>query len=198
MKTQLKKKEEVILVIRKHWFSLIFPIMISLVVTSLVIVVNGIEIIGFLILIPVVIYLIYMVLYRNSDVWIVTTLRVIDEYGVFTVNSKETPLDKINNVSYHKSFLGRIFGFGNVVIQSAAESGATTHILIEKPELLKDTITEYQELYKEKYWRMQTQGLTDFSQLNIVEEIEKLYALKERGIINEKEFELGKSKILNN
>lgn len=167
-------------------------------VTSLVIVVNGIEIIGFLILIPVVIYLIYMVLYRNSDVWIVTTLRVIDEYGVFTVNSKETPLDKINNVSYHKSFLGRIFGFGNVVIQSAAESGATTHILIEKPELLKDTITEYQELYKEKYWRMQTQGLTDFSQLNIVEEIEKLYALKERGIINEKEFELGKSKILNN
>lgn len=198
MKTQLKKNEEVILVIRKHWFSLIFPIMISLVVTSLVIVVNGIEIIGFLILIPVVIYLIYMVLYRNSDVWIVTTLRVIDEYGVFTVNSKETPLDKINNVSYHKSFLGRIFGFGNVVIQSAAESGATTHILIEKPELLKDTITEYQELYKEKYWRMQTQGLTDFSKLNIVEEIEKLYALKERGIINEKEFELGKSKILNN
>ncbi len=75
-------------------------------------------------------------------------MRIIDEHGVFSSNSKETPLDKINNVSFSQSLLGRIFNYGHVQIQSAAESGSTVHEMIERPKLLKDTITQYQELYK--------------------------------------------------
>ena len=31
----------------------------------------------------------------------VTNLRIIDEFGVLTLNSKESPLNKINNVIYN-------------------------------------------------------------------------------------------------
>jgi uncharacterized membrane protein YdbT with pleckstrin-like domain len=64
--------------------------------------------------------------------------------------SKESPLDKINNVEYEQSFWGRIFGFGDVDIQTAAEMGETTYELIHHPKLLKDTITNAQEEYKKK------------------------------------------------
>jgi len=200
MKTKLKKNEEIILTVKKHWFSLIPPIF-----GSILIFLFGTMLIGIFSFIPAILWLIYKILERKSNIWIVTSLRVIDEYGVFSLNSKETPLDKINNVSYIKSFLGRIFGFGNVAIQSAAESGATTHMIVERPKILKDTITEYQEIYKENNLRLQSESFANISKnqnnvsnSNINEEIEKLHNLKEKGIITEQEFELGKNKILNN
>lgn len=117
MRTKLKKNEKVILTIRKHWFALIPPIFGSIVIS-----IFGSLLIGSFSIIIAILWLTYAIIERKSNIWIVTNLRVIDEYGVFSVNSKETPLEKINNVSYRKSFLGRIFGFGNVAIQSAAES----------------------------------------------------------------------------
>ncbi|HBK70774.1 MAG TPA: hypothetical protein DDZ39_03805 [Flavobacteriaceae bacterium] len=196
MRTQLKNNEKVVLIIKKHWFSL-FPSIRGL----------FIFLIGFIFL-PIIIifpffWIIYKIVDRHYNLWIVTNLRIINEYGVFSVNSKETPLDKINNVSYRKSFFGRLFGFGNVIIQSAAETGATTHFLIEKPQLLKDTISEYQERYKKDKISNQFQNFSDVvkitntsTSLNITKELKKLYVLKEKGIISEIEFEKGKSKIL--
>ena len=75
-------------------------------------------------------------------------MRVVDESGYFSRHSKESPLDKINNVEYDQSIWGRIFGFGDVDIQTAAELGETTYELIHHPKLLKDTITHAQEEYK--------------------------------------------------
>lgn len=76
-------------------------------------------------------------------------------------------------------------------------------MIVEKPKELKDTITEYQELYKENSLKIQTEKFANISTTqnstnkSLNEEIEKLYDLKEKGIISEKEFELGKNKILN-
>ncbi len=55
---------------------------------------------------------------------------------------------KINNVSFNQTLFGKIFGFGNVQIQTAAEVGATTYFNVEKPRELKDAITQMQEDYK--------------------------------------------------
>ena len=35
-------------------------------------------------------------------------LRIIDEQGVFSISAKESPLEKINNVTYHQSLTGRM------------------------------------------------------------------------------------------
>jgi len=151
-----------------------------------------------------IIWFIYKIFERKNNLWAVTNFRVIDEYGVFSNNSKETPLDKINNISFHQPFLGRIFNYGNVKIQSAAESGATIHKMIEKPKVLKDTITEYQELYKEHQISEQAKKLVNTVdaenhsfKYDIAEELIKLHDLKEKGIITEEDFQKRKNKILN-
>jgi len=118
MKTDLKKNEKVILVIKSHWISMVWPFfLVSIGVTI------GIFLGGFGYIIPAILicYLLYKIVERNNNIWAVTNLRVIDEFGVFSINSKESPLDKINNVTYNQTITGRIFGFGNVQIQTAAE-----------------------------------------------------------------------------
>src|SRR5674476_86512 len=114
MRTDLKSNENLVLVIRPHWLTLSWPILLT--VVGLI---AGILIGSYAYFIPLVLicYLCYKIIERNNNLWAVTNLRVIDEYGVLSLNSKESPLDKINNVTYNQTIWGRIFNYGNVQIQ---------------------------------------------------------------------------------
>lgn len=201
MRTDLKNGENVVLVIKPHWLTLVWPVILT--VTG---VIAGIYLGGYGYIIPLALicYLLYKIIERNNNLWAVTNLRIIDEDGVFSVNSKESPLDKINNVTYNQSLWGRIFNYGNVQIQTAAEIGATTYYMVEKPKKLKDTITTMQEEYKrsqilfqaKEYASAISSGSQKQSGSDIAAQLEKLFELKQRGIISEEEFNVGKKKIL--
>jgi uncharacterized membrane protein YdbT with pleckstrin-like domain len=92
-------------------------------------------------------YFLYREIYRRRDLWAVTNLRVIDERGIFTLYSKESPLEKINNLSYRQSLLGRLLNYGEVEIQTAAEDGATIYRMVTGPKRLKEAIAESREKF---------------------------------------------------
>jgi membrane protein YdbS with pleckstrin-like domain len=79
------------------------------------------------------------------DLWAVTSQRVIDESGVLTVRTVDSPLETINNVSCEQTLFGRMFGFGKVAVQTAAEHGAVRIEGIARPEELRDAILEMKE-----------------------------------------------------
>ena len=79
------------------------------------------------------------------DLWAVTSQRVIDESGVLTVCTVDTPLETINTVACRQSVFGRLLGFGSVSIQSAAEHGAVSIEGIARPEALRDAILDMKE-----------------------------------------------------
>lgn len=204
MKTPLKQGEEVVLVTRPHWISLFVPFMIGIVLAIVGIVIAVFAgaawpaslvffIVGF-------IYAAYKWFERRKNIWAVTNLRVIDEFGVFTNNAKESPLDKINNVSYTQSFWGRILRFGDVQIQTAAEVGATTYLMVEKPALLKDTITRMQEELKTALMRRQATemagSMNQGRRESVADEIDKLHDLMVKGVITPDEFNERKNKLL--
>jgi uncharacterized membrane protein YdbT with pleckstrin-like domain len=201
MRTKLKKDETIVLLIRPHWLVLFLPSFYVVVG-----IIAGILIGSYGYFIPLVplFYLVYKIIQRNNNLWAVTNLRVIDEDGVLSHNSKESPLDKINNVTYKQSLWGRIFGYGNVQIQTAAEVGSTTYFTVEKPKELKDTITEMQEEYKKSQIIAQAQELANAIssgtqrqfKSDVAAEIEKLFELKQKGILTEAEFNGRKKKIL--
>ena len=201
MRTDLKKDENVVLVIRPHWLLLAWPVILTVAGVILGIYLGGY---GYIIPLLLMCYLLFKIIQRNNNLWAVTNLRIIDEDGVFSINSKESPLDKINNVTYNQSIWGRIFDFGNVQIQTAAEIGSTTYYMVEKPKKLKDTITTMQEEYKRSQILSQAQefasaissGPQKQSGRDISAELEKLYELKQKGVISEEEFNIGKKKIL--
>jgi uncharacterized membrane protein YdbT with pleckstrin-like domain len=203
MKTPLKKEEKVILEINPHWFCLVVPAIVTLIAIVIGFSIGGL---GILIGIIFIAFFVYKIFERNNNSWTVTTLRVIDECGVFSKSSKESPLEKINNVSYSQSLWGRLFGYGNVQIQTAAEIGVTTYYNVENPKKLKDTITRMQEEYKNYQIKKQAMELAnaiigDKKSNNpiadVPHEIEKLYELKQKGMITEEEYNNRKTKILN-
>ena len=151
MRTALKKDEKIILVTHKHWFVLTLPFLVALLTTGLCLYLYFGKDVKAWILIPAamaLLFYLYKYIERHFDIWAVTNFRVIDETGVFSISAKESPLDKINNTSFQQSFIGRIFDYGDVQIQTAAESGMTTYTFLHHPDELKDAIAAAQEDYK--------------------------------------------------
>lgn len=203
MKTTLKDGEEVALETRKHFFTLWLPIMVTAIALTVTLIFWGWT---FILLIVALLWLAYKMMERNHNIWVVTNLRIIDEEGIFNVSTKESPLDKINNVSYSATIFGRIFGYGNVEIQTAAETGSTVYYMVESPRELKDVITQMQEDYKTLLSRRQAKEMAESlgahlgkvgGGTGIASELEKLAELKAKGILTEDEFQAAKNKLLN-
>jgi uncharacterized membrane protein YdbT with pleckstrin-like domain len=153
MRTNLKNNEKIIFKTHQHWVVLIPSFVISLIIFLLFILLYSViaDASFWLVIIGLLAfgYFGFKLLERRYDIWIVTNLRVIDEQGLFSISVKESPLEKINNVTYHQSLTGRIFKFGDIEIQTAAEMGSTTYYKIARPNELKDSITSAQEEYKQ-------------------------------------------------
>lgn len=152
MRTNLKKNEKIIFKTHQHWVVLIPSFVISLIIFLLFILLYSVftDASFWLVIVGLLAfgYFGLKFLERKYDIWIVTNLRVIDEQGLFSISVKESPLEKINNVTYHQSLTGRILKFGDIEIQTAAEMGSTTYYKIARPNELKDSITSAQEEYK--------------------------------------------------
>jgi uncharacterized membrane protein YdbT with pleckstrin-like domain len=206
MRTALKKDEKILVIIRQHWIKLAMPFAGWLAAAVLLLLFAGTT--GFIITLVSTLYPMYEYLNWKSNLWCVTNLRVVDESGFFSRYSKESPLDKINNVEYDQSIWGRILGFGNVDIQTAAEMGETTYQLIHDPKLLKDSITHAQEEYKKAQINKQATQLAEAiakstaaaqpSQQMIADELQKLFHLYQQGAITQEEYAAQKNKLLKN
>ncbi len=203
MRTILKKDEKILLITRQHWIKLVLPIFIWLLVSALSIWLLHTN--GLLVTLAVALYPMLEYLNWKNNLWCITNLRVVDESGFFTRYSKESPLDKINNVEYDQSIWGRLFGYGNVDIQTAAEMGETTYELIHHPKILKDTITHAQEEYKKTAINNQAIQLaqaiaisstSSFSQNMIADELQKLFELLQKGAITQEEYNQQKKILL--
>jgi uncharacterized membrane protein YdbT with pleckstrin-like domain len=208
MRTQLKKDEKLLVVIRQHWLKLILPFIAWLLLTVLLFIFlkEDNTKIALVIALITALYPAYLYLEWKYNLWGVTNMRVVDENGFFTRYSKESPLDKINNVEYTQSIWGRMFGYGDVEIQTAAELGDSKNTMIHNPKLLKDTITHAQEEYKAGQVRNQAQQLANAikqsmpvsqSNISISDEIDKLFQLLQKGAITEEEYIVQKNKLLN-
>lgn len=138
----------------------------------------------------------------KSNIWVVTNYRVIDEAGLLSHFAKESPLDKINNVSYDQTIWGRLFNYGHVEIQTAAEVGATDYYNVYHPKRLKDTITLAQSEYKhiqlgnQALQMASAMDLHKPSQALIAAELEKLFELKQKGVLSEDEYVRAKNKLI--
>jgi uncharacterized membrane protein YdbT with pleckstrin-like domain len=206
MRTNLKNGEQVFLTTRQHWFPCFFtPLLFTLLFLIVGIRMETGQ--GFLYLLSFLSACLaaYRAIQRQYNIWVVTNLRVIDENGVVSLLSIDSPLDKINNVSYRQGLVGRIFGYGDVEVQTAAGHGVTIYPNVEHPALLKDTITTMQEEYKKSSGREQTRVLSGLlssnpkttGNISIATELEKIYELKQKGVLTDEEYNLLKVKILN-
>jgi|SRR5450432_3807421 uncharacterized membrane protein YdbT with pleckstrin-like domain len=206
MRTKLKKDEKIMLLTKKHWLPTLFnPIVFLSLFILLGLKVDLLRNYFLFMYLTAIGLLLYKILDRAFNTWAVTNQRVIEETGILTRITTECPLDKINNVSYSQNIWGRMFGFGTVIIQTAAQHGVTIYSSVNNPQLLKETLTTMQEEYKKSAWREQTEVLATLftnenrsdNNLSISSELEKLFELKEKGVLTESEYTSLKYRIFN-
>jgi uncharacterized membrane protein YdbT with pleckstrin-like domain len=206
MRTALKNNEKVLLIIRHHWLKLAVPFLVWIAVFALSLVLFNSKTALIIILVSAV-YPLFEYFVWVHNIWAVTNIRVIDEGGFFTRHAKESPLDKINNIEYAQTFWGRIFGYGNVEIQTAAELGETIYHMIHHPKLLKDTITHAQEENKNYQLTSQAEQLAKAIAANtpaaqrpssqmVADELHKLFELLQKGAITHEEYMAQKNRLL--
>jgi len=216
MRTPLQKGEKILLVTYSSWTTLIAPVLIALLglAAAILIVIKAGTAWGWLAAVLGVGYWFVRYYSWKVNIWVVTNFRVIDETGLLSHYAKESPLDKINNVSYDQSVWGRLFNFGHVEIQTAAEVGATDYFNVQHPKRLKDTITAAQA--EHQTWQYGNQAAQMAAALDartgsgtaaaagqkasapqVAAELEKLFELKMKGAITEEEYLRAKNRLLN-
>jgi uncharacterized membrane protein YdbT with pleckstrin-like domain len=205
MRTPLQKGEKVLLITYTSWTSMIGTVFIALIAIVASFFIGFIANFGWaLALIGIFIFIVKYYQWK-AYLWVVTNQRVIDEVGLFNHFAKESPLEKINNVSYRQSFWGHILNYGNVEIQTAAQVGATIYNKVSHPKRLKETITQAQTDFENNkgVWQA-TQIATAMGQANkntsaqssIAAELEKLFELKQKGVLTEEEYLKAKNKLI--
>lgn len=165
MKTSLKQNETIVMKTRKHGLMLLKPfiVFLFLVAISIVAMVMNKDFagIGAGIIIILVFYIAWKLMVWKNDLLVVTNLRVINEKGVLSISAYESPIDKVNNISYNQSLFGRIFNYGNVAVQSAADDfgGKKGMSFIKFPKQFKDHVTQNIDDYKREQIAQQAESM---------------------------------------
>jgi len=189
MQTSLKSNEHIILETRHHWLTLAIPFLVSVALAILLVIyLPTYWYIGLVFLL----YFVFKVYQRRANLWAVTNLRIVDEEGIFSKYSKESPLDKINNVSFRQSLMGSVFGYGDIEIQTGAEAGATIYRFVQRPDRLRDAITSAQE----EYGTHRGKPVVQNDKVGFAAELEKLFELRQKGVLSEEEYQKRKSKMM--
>lgn len=93
------------------------------------------DLLGYLALALVVVGLLLIVwswLKYRSEEFVVTNRRIIHARGVINKEASDSALEKINDANLKESIFGRMFGFGDLEVDTASEAG------IERLRMLRD------------------------------------------------------------
>jgi uncharacterized membrane protein YdbT with pleckstrin-like domain len=206
-KRLLADHERMVLDLRPHWIALIAPVVVAILVIVAEVLLFTLfdppRVIGWAaVLAGIVLFLALPV--RSFLAWVtshfvVTSDRVIHRSGWLAKRSMETPLERINDVTFTQSVLERLVGAGTLRIQSGGEYGQNYFRDIRDPEHVQKVIYE---LGEENQMRMErpAEGERPTGTVGTgsspLDEIERLASLKERGLISDEDFEVQKRRLL--
>lgn len=141
--------ETVVVAERRHWARLIEPI--GSVVLGLIILiwldirlpqnVPALHSLALILWLAVCLRLGYKYVEWRTDWFVATNKRVILAYGVFTRRVAMMPLMKVTDMSYNRSVLGRVLGYGEFVLESAGQDQALRTVsYLPHPDALYEEI----------------------------------------------------------
>lgn len=133
--------ERVVVSTRRHWFRLAAPV--TVVVLTFVAMVAGAfsttwgQAAWVLVWLWLAAcgYALWRVLEWRTEWFIATDRRLLKTYGLITQRVAMMPLAKVTDMSYDRSLLGRMLGYGEFVMESAGQDQALSKMdLIPEPE----------------------------------------------------------------
>lgn len=196
LRDHLQPDEEITYTARPTQLTLVAPLLatLAILISAFVIWVQTAEI--FILLIGAIlagiglIYLLLQFIVLKSNLYVVTTRRIIKQTGIFSKRSVDTYLDKINNVDHYQSLWGRLLNYGHIEIDTASESGTTPFPMISKPLQFKQVVLANAQRYRT--------GPVGFAAAasSGADRLRQLKALLDDGLINQAEFDEKRKKLI--
>lgn len=194
----LGENEQIVLETHQHWFVLFGKIFLEILLIILIVAASfaltpiyPFAIYGLiLVLVPLIGMLGDILVWRNKA-YVVTNRRVIQIAGVLDKDVVDSSLEKVNDVKMSQSFLGRVFGYGDIEILTASELGVNLFHEIANPVEFKTAMLNA----KEKLGFDEMGAAVRMAE-DIPSMIEKLDGLRKRGIVSEEEFQKKKAELL--
>jgi membrane protein YdbS with pleckstrin-like domain len=197
----LGENEKILLETHQHWFVLFGKIFLELILIVIIIVVTLLitytsypkAIYGLILVIVPLIGMLNDILVWRNKAYIVTNHRVIQTAGVFSKDVVDSSLEKVNDVKLSQSFLGRLFGFGDIEILTASELGVNLFHEINDPVGFKTAMLNAKERlgFDNESGHEGHAAAADIPSL-----IARLDDLRKKGIISEGEFQQKKAELL--
>ncbi|MEX0864999.1 MAG: PH domain-containing protein [Acidimicrobiia bacterium] len=121
---------------------------------------------------------------------VITNERVIYRAGFISKRGKEIPLEVINDVAFTQSVFERVFGTGDLLIESAGTHGQSRYKDIPKPEAVQTVIYKVREA---RMRQMESGGRGGESRAS---QLETLSRLHDQGKLTDEEFDTEKRHLM--
>ena len=147
----LTQDEHVVLLLHPHWKTLIRPFAVAALVIVIALVAEvlipsgsaagvGRLVVGAVAILVLMVWLMVPVLRWRMTTYELTTRRLRVRNGIVTRRGRDIPLARINDVSFEKGLLDRLFGSGRLVVESAGEHGQIVLTDIPQVEYTQATL----------------------------------------------------------
>ena len=192
----LSPDEEIVMQFRPHWHALLVPILVGVVaIVGIVIAALLTETTVMWILVVGIIGIWVLASAQTIANWwttqyVLTTERVVRRAGVLSRSGTEIPLEVINNVAFSQTVFERMIRSGDLLIESAGESGQSRFVNIPDPEGLQSRIYQVREK------RMLVLNTGAPAPESKAMDLQRLADLHDRGVLSVEEFAEQKRRLL--
>ncbi|MDJ0959979.1 MAG: PH domain-containing protein [Acidimicrobiia bacterium] len=197
----LTEGEQVVTQFRPHWRLLVIPVLWVIAAIAAIIlayqVIPGEGAIDLVITLAVIVALVPLAVVPFVKYWftayVLTNERLITRSGVIARSGIEIPLDNITNVVFNQSILERLLKSGDLLIESAGESGQSRFSDIPEPEAFQSLLYKVRE-DREDAHRARAAMPTPGG--DATERLERLARLHADGVISDEEYEEKRRELL--
>ncbi len=193
----LTDNEEIITSFRPHWKLLVFPIGIGVLILAAGIALEVfIDAVTWVRWLAVVALILFFVVRPLVDWWytryVLTTERLITRKGLIAQSGIEIPLERITNVNFSQNVIERLLGAGDLLVESAGETGQSQFADIPHPDRFQAVLYKAREARTVALGGGSERG----NRPSGAEAIRELAQLRDEGHITEEEYERKRAEIL--
>ena len=192
--------ERIVTEFRPHWRLLVIPVGWLIVGIAVIVLMYAFDIaagtVASVVVLLVVLAMVPLVLTPFVKWWftayVLTTERLITRSGVIARSGIEIPLENINNVLFNQTIIERVLRAGDLLIESAGESGQGRFENIPRPDEFQSELYRIRE-ERTKSLAREERGL---GAADPTQQLERLARLYREGAITDSEFEEKKRELL--
>lgn len=199
----LTEGETIVRQFRPHWRMLAIPaVWLIAAIAAIFVVFQIIDAEGWVATVLVALILVAMIPLVASPVikwlftiYVLTSERLITRTGMIARAGIELPLENINNVLFNQSVIERVLKSGDLLIESAGESGQSEFTNIPHPEDFQSLLYRTREEQSRNTAAEESAIAAEITR-DPTEQLERAARLREEGVLSEEEFADMKRKIL--